>query len=113
METKNNTKHDKHDYNTIKTQCNKYNKRHKTYNTKINKDESIRVFPLSNWTELEIWQYIYKEKISIVPLYLSSSRPVIERNEMLIMVDDDRIKLLPKETIKFKNIRVYCANITY
>jgi sulfate adenylyltransferase subunit 2 len=75
------------------------------YNTKINKGESIRVFPLSNWTELEIWQYIYREKIPIVPLYFSKSRPVIERNGMLTMVDDDRIKLLPEEKIQFKNIR--------
>jgi len=75
------------------------------YNTKKKIGESIRVFPISNWTELEIWQYIYKEKIPVVPLYFSSSRPVVERNGMFIMIDDDRMKLLPNENIKFKNIR--------
>lgn len=61
------------------------------YNGKINKGESIRVFPLSNWTELDIWQYIYLEKIPIVPLYFAAERPVIEMNGALIMIDDERI----------------------
>jgi len=63
------------------------------YNTRKNKGESIRVFPLSNWTELDIWQYIYLEQIPIVPLYLAAERPVVERNGMLIMVDDARFPL--------------------
>jgi sulfate adenylyltransferase subunit 2 len=63
------------------------------------------VFPLSNWTELDIWQYIYREGIPIVPLYFAAERPVINRNNMLIMVDDDRIKLLPGETVEIKNVR--------
>lgn len=61
------------------------------YNARKNKGESIRVFPLSNWTELEIWQYIYRENIEIVPLYFSKKRPIIEHDGMLIMVDDDRL----------------------
>jgi sulfate adenylyltransferase subunit 2 len=60
------------------------------YNSKIDKGESIRVFPISNWTELDIWQYIYLENIEIVPLYFAASRPVIERNGVLMMIDDDR-----------------------
>lgn len=75
------------------------------YNGQINKGESIRVFPLSNWTELDIWQYIFLEKIEIVPLYLSAKRPVVERDGMLIMVDDDRIPLSPDEKIQYKNVR--------
>ena len=67
--------------------------------------ESIRVFPLSNWTELDIWQYIYREHIPIVPLYFAAERPVIERNGMLIMVDDDRIQLLPGERIQPRTVR--------
>lgn len=63
------------------------------YNSKVDKGESIRVFPLSNWTELDIWQYIYLENIEIVPLYLSAPRPVVERDGTLIMVDDDRMPL--------------------
>jgi sulfate adenylyltransferase subunit 2 len=63
------------------------------YNTKVNKGESIRVFPLSNWTELDVWQYIHLEQIPIVPLYFSAQRPVVERDGVMIMVDDDRIKL--------------------
>ncbi len=59
------------------------------YNGKVNKGESIRVFPLSNWTELDIWQYIYLENIKLVPLYLAAERPVVERNGTLIMVDDE------------------------
>ena len=75
------------------------------YNGKVNKGESIRVFPLSNWTELDIWQYIYLENIEIVPLYLSAKRPVVERDGMLIMVDDERMKLQPGEVIEEKSVR--------
>jgi sulfate adenylyltransferase subunit 2 len=75
------------------------------YNGKVNKGESIRVFPLSNWTELDIWQYIHLEKIDIVPLYFSAVRPVVERDGMLIMVDDDRIPLAPGETPMMKSVR--------
>ena len=67
--------------------------------------ESVRVFPLSNWTELDIWQYIYRENVPIVPLYFAAERPVVERNGMLIMVDDDRMKLLPGESIEIKEVR--------
>ncbi len=76
-----------------------------TYNGQVNKGESIRVFPLSNWTELDIWQYIYLEGIEIVPLYLADVRPVVERDGMLIMVDDDRFQLQPGETIEHKSVR--------
>jgi len=62
------------------------------YNAKVNKGESIRVFPLSNWTELDVWQYVYLENISIVPLYLAAERPVVQRDGTLIMVDDDRLR---------------------
>ncbi|MDA1284735.1 MAG: sulfate adenylyltransferase subunit CysD [Proteobacteria bacterium] len=75
------------------------------YNTYINKTESIRVFPLSNWTELDIWQYIYQENIPIVPLYYAKTRPVIERNGMLIMIDDDRLEIKKEEKILLKKIR--------
>jgi sulfate adenylyltransferase subunit 2 len=75
------------------------------YNARKNKGESIRVFPISNWTELDIWQYIYLENIPIVPLYFSASRPVVTRDNMLIMVDDDRMRLLPGETPEMKNVR--------
>jgi len=75
------------------------------YNTRINKDESIRVFPLSNWTELDIWQYIHLENIPIVPLYLAAKRPVVERDGQLIMVDDERIPLDENEEIMHKMIR--------
>jgi len=75
------------------------------YNSKVNKSESIRVFPLSNWTELDIWQYIYQEQIPIVPLYFAKKRPVIQREGMLIMIDDDRLKLQPHEKIELKKIR--------
>ena len=67
------------------------------YNGKIDKGESIRVFPLSNWTELDIWQYIYLEEIPIVPLYLAAERPLVERDGTWLMVDDDRLPLLPGE----------------
>lgn len=76
-----------------------------TYNGQVNKGESIRVFPLSNWTELDIWQYIHLENINIVPLYLSKIRPVVERDGMLIMVDDERMKLNEGEQIEYKSVR--------
>jgi sulfate adenylyltransferase subunit 2 len=75
------------------------------YNTRINKGESIRVFPLSNWTELDIWQYIHLEQIPIVPLYFSAMRPVVERDGVLIMVDDDRIPLEAGEVPMEKMVR--------
>lgn len=76
-----------------------------TYNSRINKGESIRVFPLSNWTELDIWQYIYLESIPIVPLYFSAPRPVVNRDGMLIKVDDDRMKLKPGEKVEERSVR--------
>jgi len=75
------------------------------YNTKIHKGESIRVFPLSNWTELDIWQYIYWQKIPIVPLYFAKKRPVVERDGMLIMVDDERMPLAPGEVPEMRKVR--------
>ena len=75
------------------------------YNAKKHKGESIRVFPLSNWTELDVWQYIYKESIPIVPLYFSEKRPVVEREGVLILVDDDRLPLNEDETPMLKNVR--------
>ena len=75
------------------------------YNGKVNKGESIRVFPLSNWTELDIWQYIYLEGIDIVPLYLSAERPVVERDGTLIMVDDERMPIEEGEEVQMKNVR--------
>jgi sulfate adenylyltransferase subunit 2 len=75
------------------------------YNAKKHKGESIRVFPISNWTELDIWQYIYLEKIPIVPLYYSAVRPVVERGGTLIMVDDDRMPLHPGEKPMMKSVR--------
>ena len=75
------------------------------YNGKIDKGESIRVFPLSNWTELDIWQYIHLENIPIVPLYFAKIRPVVERDGMLIMVDDERMPIGPDETIEMKKVR--------
>ena len=82
------------------------------YNAKVNKGESIRVFPISNWTELDVWQYIHLEKIPIVPLYFADKRPTIERDGILIMVDDDRLNLLPGEvpvekTIRFRTLGCY------
>ncbi|WP_151983176.1 sulfate adenylyltransferase subunit CysD [Rhizobium sp. EC-SD404] len=77
----------------------------KIYNTRVGQGESIRVFPLSNWTELDIWQYILAENIPIVPLYFAKKRPVVERDGMLIMVDDDRMKLQPGEKIEEKMVR--------
>ncbi len=75
------------------------------YNARVNKGESIRAFPLSNWTELDIWQYIYLEDIPIVPLYFSVERPVVDRNGTLIMVDDDRMPLDPGESPEMKSVR--------
>ncbi|MEZ8644869.1 sulfate adenylyltransferase subunit CysD [Vibrio cyclitrophicus] len=75
------------------------------YNGKVNQGESIRVFPLSNWTELDIWQYIYLENIEIPGLYLSKPRPVVERDGMLIMVDDERMELKEGEVVEEKMVR--------
>ena len=77
----------------------------KLYNTKIHKGESMRVFPISNWTEKDIWQYIQREKIDIVPLYFAAERPVVYRDGNIIMVDDDRMKLRPGEKIEMKSVR--------
>ena len=75
------------------------------YNGRKHPGESIRVFPLSNWTELDIWQYIYREDIPIVPLYFAADRPIIEREGMLMMVDDDRLKLFPDEKVQTRRVR--------
>ena len=75
------------------------------YNGRINQGESIRVFPLSNWTELDIWQYIFKENIEIVPLYFAAKRPVVERDGMLLMVDDERLPLHEGEVPEEKMVR--------
>lgn len=75
------------------------------YNGRINRDESIRVFPLSNWTELDIWQYIHRERIPLVPLYLAAERPVVNRNGAWIMVDDERFRLEPGEQPQLKMVR--------
>ena len=77
----------------------------RAYNARMRKGESIRVFPLSNWTELDVWQYIYLENIPIVPLYFSSPRPVVVRDGTLVMVDDDRMPLEPGETPTLRNVR--------
>ncbi len=77
----------------------------KLYNTKIHKGESIRVFPISNWTEKDIWQYIQREQIPIVPLYFAAERPVVERDGNLIMVDDDRFPLRDGEKPQIKSVR--------
>nr|WP_265177469.1 sulfate adenylyltransferase subunit CysD [Aeromonas veronii] len=77
----------------------------RVYNSQVNKGESIRVFPLSNWTELDIWQYIYLEKIDIVPLYFAAYRPVVERNGIKIMVDDDRMPLTAEDEVKQELVR--------
>jgi len=84
----------------------------KLYNARKAKDESIRVFPLSNWTELDIWQYIHLENIEIVPLYFSAPRPTVERDGLLLMVDDDRFPLAPGEvpverSIRFRTLGCY------
>jgi len=75
------------------------------YNTRIGPDESIRVFPISNWTELDIWQYIYAESIPIVPLYLAAERPVVQRDGQLLMVDDDRYPFAPGEKPQMRKVR--------
>ena len=77
----------------------------KLYNTRLGPGESLRVFPLSNWTELDIWQYIHLENIPIVPLYFAAERPVVERDGTLIMVDDDRMRFRPGETPMMKKVR--------
>ncbi len=77
----------------------------KLFNTEINQGESIRVFPISNWTETDIWQYIKRENIDIVPLYFAAVRPVVERDGNLIMVDDDRMRLKPGEKPMMKKVR--------
>lgn len=77
----------------------------KIYNTRISRGESIRVFPISNWTELDIWQYILQEYIPIVPLYFAKTRPVVERDGMLIMRDDDHMELRPGETVQQRLVR--------
>jgi sulfate adenylyltransferase subunit 2 len=75
------------------------------FNTKVRKGESLRVFPLSNWTELDVWQYIHLERIPVVPLYLAAPRPVVEREGVLVMVDDDRMRLLPEERVERRSVR--------
>lgn len=75
------------------------------YNARKNPGESIRVFPISNWTELDIWQYIYREQIPIVPLYFAKERPIVERDGMIMMVDDERLELQPGEKIQRKSVR--------
>ncbi len=75
------------------------------YNTKVRKGESIRVFPLSNWTELDVWLYIHRERIPIVPLYFARERPVVERDGVLILVDDDRLPLRPGEVPQRRRVR--------
>lgn len=75
------------------------------YNAKVDRGESIRVFPLSNWTELDIWQYIYQENIEMVPLYFAKKRPVVERDGTLIMVDDERMPLKEGEVPEMKMVR--------
>jgi len=95
-------------FRTDKHQWNPKNQRPELwniYNAKKHKGESIRVFPLSNWTELDVWQYIYKESIPIVPLYFSEKRPVVEREGVLILVDDDRLPLNEGETPMRKDVR--------
>jgi sulfate adenylyltransferase subunit 2 len=77
----------------------------KLYNARKHRGESFRVFPLSNWTELDVWQYIHLEKIPIVPLYLAAERPVVQRNGALIMVDDERMPLQPGERPQMKKVR--------
>ena len=75
------------------------------FNTRVNQGESIRVFPLSNWTELDVWLYIWKHRLPVVPLYLAKPRPVVERDGALIMVDDDRLPLRPGEKPKMLKVR--------
>ena len=75
------------------------------YNTKVKKNESIRVFPISNWTELDVWQYIHLEQIPIVPLYFAKERPIVWREGVMIMVDDDRMQLEPNEKPEMRRVR--------
>jgi sulfate adenylyltransferase subunit 2 len=75
------------------------------YNTRIRDGESIRVFPLSNWTELDVWSYIKCKQIAVVPLYFAKERPVVRRNDMWIMVDDDRMQLAPDERPQLRRVR--------
>jgi sulfate adenylyltransferase subunit 2 len=75
------------------------------YNTRINRGESIRVFPLSNWTELDVWQYIAAENVPVVPLYFAKRRPVVERGGTLIMVDDERLQIPPNESVTERQVR--------
>jgi sulfate adenylyltransferase subunit 2 len=75
------------------------------FNTRIREGESMRVFPLSNWTELDVWEYVQAEDIPVVPLYFAKDRPVVERSGTLIMVDDDRLPLLPGETLQMRKVR--------
>jgi sulfate adenylyltransferase subunit 2 len=75
------------------------------YNARVHKGESIRVFPLSNWTELDVWQYVHLEKIPIVPLYFAKERPIVWRDGVMIMVDDDRLPLHPGETPEMRMVR--------
>ncbi|HEY6598048.1 MAG TPA: sulfate adenylyltransferase subunit CysD, partial [Pseudomonadales bacterium] len=82
------------------------------YNGNINRGEEVRIFPLSNWTELDVWQYIYLERLEIVPLYFAAKRPVVERDGTLIMVDDDRMPLREGEvpmqrTVRFRTLGCY------
>jgi sulfate adenylyltransferase subunit 2 len=77
----------------------------RVYNTRVHKGESIRVFPLSNWTELDIWQYVLAENIPIVPLYFAKRRPIVERDGALILVDDERLKLAPGEKPEMRLVR--------
>jgi len=77
----------------------------RTYNVRMAAGETMRVFPLSNWTELDVWQYIHREEIPIVPLYLAAERPVVERDGAMIMVDDERLPLLPGEVPMIKKVR--------
>lgn len=76
-----------------------------TYNTTKRKGETLRVFPLSNWTELDVWQYIYRENIPVVPLYFTKERPVVIRDGLILMIDDDRMRLLPHEQIERRKVR--------
>ena len=75
------------------------------FNTRVKKGESLRAFPLSNWTELDIWQYIEQEKIPVVPLYFAKERPIVERDDMLVMVDDHRLTLRPGEKPIMRSVR--------
>jgi sulfate adenylyltransferase subunit 2 len=75
------------------------------YNARINKGESMRVFPLSNWTELDVWQYVLREKIEVVPLYFAAPRPTVIRDGLILMVDDDRMRLAPGEQVETRTVR--------